>query len=125
LFPSFWIALPSCLQVVKRELIVGGAVGFHFFMLLLPGNDDIAGVPASIDDSAEVTHEGVVEVAAPLLVRLNYAMPAFGALHVDELTTFLLDVIYAFYLDVVWEFTIHCYVHIFVEWINKVVVVVV
>jgi hypothetical protein len=29
---------------------VGGAVGFHFFTLLLPGNDDIVGVPASVDD---------------------------------------------------------------------------
>jgi hypothetical protein len=54
LFSDFLLALPSCLQVVERELIVGGAVGFHFFALLLPGNDDIAGVPASVDDSAEV-----------------------------------------------------------------------
>jgi hypothetical protein len=44
LFRSFWRALPSCLQVVERELIVGGAVGFHFFALLLPSNDDTAGV---------------------------------------------------------------------------------
>jgi hypothetical protein len=42
LFSSFWLVLPSSLQVVERELIVGGAVGFHFFMLLLPGNDDTA-----------------------------------------------------------------------------------
>jgi hypothetical protein len=67
LFPSFWLALPSCLQVVERELIVGGVVDFHFFALLLPGNDDIAGVLASVDDSAEVACGGVVEVAAPLV----------------------------------------------------------
>jgi hypothetical protein len=67
-------------------LIVGGAVGFHFFALLLPGNDDIAGVPTSIDD-------GVMEVAAPLLVHLDRAVPALGALRIDEPTTFLLDVV--------------------------------
>jgi hypothetical protein len=33
-----------------RELIVGGAIGFHFFTLLLPGNDDVAGIPSSVDD---------------------------------------------------------------------------
>jgi hypothetical protein len=38
LFPSFLLALPSCLQVVERDLIVVGVVGFHFFALLLPGN---------------------------------------------------------------------------------------
>jgi hypothetical protein len=47
---------------------MGGAVGFHSFALLLPGNDDIADVPASVDDSAEVAHGGVIEVAAPPLV---------------------------------------------------------
>jgi hypothetical protein len=45
---------------------VGGAVGFHFFMLLLPGNDDVAGVPADVDDSAEIACWGVVQVAAPV-----------------------------------------------------------
>jgi hypothetical protein len=80
---------------------VGGAVGFHFFALLLPGNDDIVGVPARVDDSAEVARGGVVKVAAPLLVRLDRAVPAFGALRIDEPTTFLLDVIYVFHHDVV------------------------
>jgi hypothetical protein len=97
---------------------VGGAVGFHFFALLLPGNDDITGVLASVDDSAEV-RGGVVQVAAPLLVHLDRVVPAFGALHIDEPTVFLLDVICTVYLDVVY------YVHIFIEWINEVVVVVV
>jgi hypothetical protein len=62
LFPSFWLALSSSLQVVGRELIAGGAVGFHFFTLLLPGNDDIAGIPASVDDGVKVARGGVVKV---------------------------------------------------------------
>jgi hypothetical protein len=85
LFPSFWLALPSCLQVVERDLIVGGAVGFHFFALLLPGNGDIASVPANVDDGAKVARGGVVEVASPLLVRLDCAVPAFGALRLMSL----------------------------------------
>jgi hypothetical protein len=120
LFPSFWLALPSCLQVVERELIVGGAVGFHFFTLLLPRNDDIAGIPTSVDDSAEVARGGVVEVAAPLLVHLDRVLPAFDAFRIDEPTAFCV-----FYLNVVWEFTIHCCVLVFVEWIKEVVVVVI
>jgi hypothetical protein len=54
LFSSFWLELPSSLQVVERELIAGGAVGFHFFTFLLPGSDDIAGIPASVDDGMKV-----------------------------------------------------------------------
>jgi hypothetical protein len=79
------------------------------------------GAPASVD-KVKVARGGVLEVAAPLLVRLDRAVPAFGALHIDEPTTFLLDVVCVFYLDVVWGFTIHCYVHVFVEWINEVVI---
>jgi hypothetical protein len=37
LFPSFWLALSSCVQVVEREFIVSGAVGF----------------PTNVDDCAE------------------------------------------------------------------------
>ncbi|RLM84726.1 hypothetical protein C2845_PM04G11550 [Panicum miliaceum] len=112
-------------KVVERELIVGWAVGFRFFTLLLPSNDDIAGVPTSVDDGAKVARGGVTEVAAPLLVRLDCTAPALGALRIDEPTAFLLDVICVFYLDVGWGFTIHCYVHGFVEWIKEVVIVVV
>jgi hypothetical protein len=104
---------------------MGGAVGFHFFALLLPDNDCIAGVPTSVDDSADVARGGVVEVAALMLVCLDRAVPAFGALRIDEPTAFLLNIICILYLDVVWGFTIHCYVHVFVEWINEVVIVVV
>jgi hypothetical protein len=91
----------SCLQVVERELIVGGAVGFQFFMLLLRSNDDIAGVPTIVDDGVKVARGGVVEVAAPLLVCRHHTVPAFSALRIDEPTAFLLDVICVFYLDVV------------------------
>jgi hypothetical protein len=125
LFPSFWLALPSCLKIVERQLIVGGVVGFHFFMLLLPGNDDIAGVPTSVDDSVKVARGGDVEVAAPLLVHLNHTVPTLGTLRINEPTMFLLDVICIFYLDVIWEFNTHCCVHVFVEWIKEVVIVVV
>jgi hypothetical protein len=124
LFPSFWLALLSCLQVVERNLIMGGAVGFHLFMLLLLGNDDNASVPANVDYGAKVAHGGVIEVAALLLVRLDRVVLAFGALHIDEFTAFLLDVTCIFYLDVVWEFNTHCYVHIFVDWIKEVVIIV-
>jgi hypothetical protein len=60
---------------------MGGAVGFHFFALLLPANDDIASVPANIDDGVKVARGGVVEVAC------------IDELRIDELTVFLLDVI--------------------------------
>jgi hypothetical protein len=59
-------------------------VGFHFFALLLPGNDDIVGIPASIDDGLKVTRGEVMEVTAPLLVSLDGAVPALGALRIDE-----------------------------------------
>jgi hypothetical protein len=125
LFPSFWLALPTCLQVVKRDLIVGGAIGFHFFALPLPGNGDIASVPTNVDDGAKVARGGVVEVAAPLVVCLDCAVPAFGALCIDEFTAFLLGVICIFYLDVVLDLNTHCCVHIFVKWIKEVVIIVV
>jgi hypothetical protein len=93
---------------------VGGAVGFHFFTHLLSGNEDFAGVPANIDDGAKVAHGGVMEVAAPLLVRLDRAVPSLGALRIDEPTASLLDVICVFCLDAGWGYTIHCCIHIFV-----------
>jgi hypothetical protein len=64
-YPSFLLALLSWLQVVERDLIMGGVVGFHFFTLLLPGNDDNASVPANVADGAKVTRGGIVEVASP------------------------------------------------------------
>jgi hypothetical protein len=90
----------SFLQAVERELIAAGAVGFHFFAFLLLGSDDIASVPASVDDGMKVARGGVVEVTAPLLVRLDRAVPALGALHIDEPAVLLLDVICVCHLHV-------------------------
>jgi hypothetical protein len=42
----------------------------------------------------------VVEDTASLLVRLDDAVPALGALRIDEPTAFLLDVSCIFHLDV-------------------------
>jgi hypothetical protein len=48
----------------------------------MPSNDDIAGVPASVDDGAMVTRGGVVEVTAPLPVRRRLHGACVGrALH--------------------------------------------
>jgi hypothetical protein len=74
LFHGFWLALPSSLQVLERVLVVVGAVGFHFFALLLLGNDDIAGMPACVDDGSKVTRGELVEVTASLLVCLDGAV---------------------------------------------------
>jgi hypothetical protein len=52
----------SCTKVVEEDMIVGGAIDLHLIALLLPGDDDVAGVSASIDDSAEVTRGGVIGV---------------------------------------------------------------
>jgi hypothetical protein len=49
LFPSFLLALPSYLQVVERNMIVGGAIGLHLVALLLPGDDDVVGILAGVD----------------------------------------------------------------------------
>jgi hypothetical protein len=80
--------------------MAGGAVGYHFFVLLLPGNDYITGVPASTDDGMKVTYGGAVEVDAPLQVHLDGTMLALGALRIDEPAAFLLNVICIFHLDV-------------------------
>jgi hypothetical protein len=90
LLPRFCLVLPSCTQVVEGGKIVGGAIGLHLIALLLPGDDDVAGVPAGVDDSVEVALGGVLEVATPLLVHLDRAVPAFGMLRIDEFTAFLL-----------------------------------
>jgi hypothetical protein len=100
LFHGFRLALRSSLQVLKRVLVVGGAMGFHFFALLLPGNDDIAGVSTSVDDGSKVTHGEVVEVTASLLVHLDGTVPSLGALRIDEPAAFLLGVICVVHLDV-------------------------
>jgi hypothetical protein len=76
LFPDFWLAFPSCTQVVEGDMIVGGAVGLHLIAPLLSGDDDIAGVPAGVNDSAEVACGAIVEVSRMILVLFWYAMSA-------------------------------------------------
>jgi hypothetical protein len=78
-------------------MIVGGAIGLHLVALLLPDDDDVAGVPAGVDDSAEVTR-GVVEVALPLLALLDYAVPTFGVLCVSEPAAFISHAVFVFLL---------------------------
>jgi hypothetical protein len=41
---------------VLGDVVIGGAVGFHFDMLLLPGGDDVASVPANVDGIVEIGH---------------------------------------------------------------------
>jgi hypothetical protein len=100
LFHDFWLALLSSPQVLGRVLVAGGAVGFHFFTLLLLDNDDIAGVPASVDDGSKITRGEVVEVTVSLLVRLDGAVPALSMLRIDEPMAFLLDIICVIHLGV-------------------------
>jgi hypothetical protein len=77
-------------------MIVGGAVGLHLIALLLPGNDDVVGVPADIDDNAEVACGAVVEVARLMLVLYWYVPPTCGMLGVPKLMPLFLDVIFIF-----------------------------
>lgn len=83
-------------------MFVGGAVAFFCNALLLPGDDDVMGVTAGIDDIAEIGCGEVVEVSSivgvagflPLL--LHHALPAFNTLGVFELAAFLLSTIIIF-----------------------------
>jgi hypothetical protein len=77
-------------------MIVGGAVGLHLVVLLLPGDDDVAGVSAIVDDSVEVACGAVIEVARLMLVLFWYALPARDTLGIPELMSLFLDVIFIF-----------------------------
>jgi hypothetical protein len=77
-------------------MIVGGAIGLHLVALLLPDDDDVAGVPAGVDDSAEVACGEVVNVARLMLALLWYAVPARGTLGIPELMPLFLDVVFIF-----------------------------
>jgi hypothetical protein len=81
-------------------MIRGRAVGLHLITLLLPGNDDLAGVPAGVDDSAEVPCGAVVEVARLMLVLFWYMLPARGTLGISEFLLLFLDVFFIFDLRV-------------------------
>jgi hypothetical protein len=77
-------------------MIVGGAIGLHLVVLLLPGDDDVAGVPTNIDDSAEVACGAVIEVARLMLVLFWYVLLARGTLGVPELIPLFLDTVFIF-----------------------------
>jgi hypothetical protein len=74
-FSFFRVVVPQLLACVSKlylgsrgDMIVGRAVGLHHIVLLLPGDDDVVGVLAGVDDSAEVACGAVVEVARLVLV---------------------------------------------------------
>jgi hypothetical protein len=104
--------------------LTGRALGLHLVVLLLPGDDDVAIIPANIDDSAEFGRGGVVEVALPSLVLLDYAVLAFAALCIPEIVAFLLSIVSIFYLDGVCNVETHRHVHALVERIRDVVAIV-
>jgi hypothetical protein len=90
----------------------------------VPGDDDVVGVLGDVDDSVEVTRGGVIEVALPLLVLLDYVVPTFGTLCIPELVMLLLSVVSIFYHDGVCNVETHCRVHTLIERIRDVVVIV-
>jgi hypothetical protein len=56
-------------------VLIGKAVGFHINVLLLPGDDDIASVPANVDDIAKIGRGEVIEVAKPMLLQCALPTP--------------------------------------------------
>jgi hypothetical protein len=50
-------------------VVVGGAVGLHFDAFLLPGNDDVGGVPTKVDDVVEISGGEVVEVVGLMMLQ--------------------------------------------------------
>jgi hypothetical protein len=81
-----------------RDVVVGGTVGFYLDTLLLPGDNDIASVPADVDDVAEIGHEEVVEVVGLVLSSLHRVFSALGTFGVSEPASFSLNVVFIFYL---------------------------
>jgi hypothetical protein len=77
-------------------MIVGGAVGLHLVALLLPSDDDFVGVPAGVDDSAEVACGAVIEVGRLMLVLFWNALLAPSMLGVPKLMPLFLDIIFTF-----------------------------
>jgi hypothetical protein len=86
----------SCTQIVEGDMIVGGAIGLNLVALMLLGDDDVAGVPAGVDDSAEVACGAVVEVATLVLVLFWYVLSARGTLGVPDLMLLFLDIVFIF-----------------------------
>jgi hypothetical protein len=51
-----------------RNVVIVRAIGFHVDLLLLPGNDDIASIPANVDDIVEIGRREFVDVAKLMLL---------------------------------------------------------
>jgi hypothetical protein len=99
-------------------VVVGGAIGLHFCILLLSGNDDVVSVPANVDDIVEVGCGEVEEIARLLLQLLHHALPPFGMFGVPKFVALLLSVILIFYLHniTVGELRAIEVVHMFLFW---------
>jgi hypothetical protein len=63
-----------------RDVVIGGTISFYLDTLLLPGDDDIASVPADVEDVAEVGRGDVIEVARLVLLSLHRVFAALGTL---------------------------------------------
>jgi hypothetical protein len=81
-----------------RDVVIGGTVSFYLDTLLLPGDDDIASVPADVDDVVEVSRGEVVEVAGLVLLPLHRVFSMLGTFGVSEPALFSLNAIFIFYL---------------------------
>jgi hypothetical protein len=90
---------------------------------LLPGYDDVAGIPTNVDDGAKITRRAIIKVALPLLMSLGYTAPTFGALCVPLLVVLLLNIIFIFYLVGICDIESHHHVHSLVDLVGEVVVI--
>jgi hypothetical protein len=75
-------------------VLIGGIVGFYLDTLLLPGDDDIAGVLADVGDVAEICRGEVVEVAGLVLLSLHRVFYALGTFGVSGPASFSLNVVF-------------------------------
>lgn len=90
---NFSLALASSFEVVEGNLVMGGVVGFDFFALLSPSDDDIASIPANVDDCLKIASGRIMEVTASLMVHLRCATPTLGMLCIVDLALLLLGAI--------------------------------
>lgn len=79
-----------------KDVIVGGAVIFHFHTFLLFGNDDIECIKASVDDMAEVVHGEVVEIAGLMPLLIYHVLPALSEFGLPKPAAFPLNGVFIF-----------------------------
>lgn len=124
-FSGFWFVLASSLQVVDRDLVVGGVVGFYLFMFLRLSDDGIVGVSANIDDRTEVTGRRVVEITSSLLIHLVHAVPTLDVFCIGKLAVLLTRVAWAFSLGVHQSLDHHGYINTLVDVIEEVIMIII